>query len=124
MREDKMAIVIKAYMVLEERVECPVVLCDVCLQPIVDSQKAMYLWKSQLTSAGRGSRLYFIHNKCEEWFKTKHREEEFSAMELRAFPVVVGNNLNTDWVKCEEDEMFQPPGDEPEKAFADPIIPK
>jgi len=119
-----MSIVMKAYMVEEAETVCPVVLCDLCVQPIFDGDKALYLWQSHLCSEDKGSRIYFIHEKCEDGFKQKWKGIELVVLDLRRFPVALGNNLNTDWRRCEGEDLFMRPSEDPGEAFREPSISK
>jgi len=119
-----MSIVMKAYSVEGMETVCPVVLCDLCVQPIFDGDGALYVWQSHLCSEDKGSRIYLIHGKCEDGFRQKWKGIELTALDLRRFPVALGNNLNTDWLRCEGEDLFMRPSEDPGEAFREPSISK
>ncbi len=88
----------------------PVIICDVCLEPITDARDGNYEWISRTPGKSHvPCPLSFTHKKCSDEFERKNldliRQDalgSISNMELLCLPIYLGNNLNIDWKKAEQ----------------------
>jgi len=82
------------------------VYCDYCDKLIDKADMALYTWDR--INDGEESEIYILHKGlCDKAFHKEKRWKERSPwLELRVFPVYLGNNLNLKWEKAMEDVLW------------------
>jgi len=86
----------------------PRVLCDVCMEVIVSADDGNYEWfpHQEASKSHIPVPVCFTHKRCSDQFERTqsplHKGDYPSNMELRCFPIYLGNALRLDWDKAKQ----------------------